>query len=332
MTTAEPVLQVRDLTKDFPVRQRGRRHLLRAVDGVSLTVAAGETVAVVGESGSGKSTLARCIARLVEPTSGSVTLGATELLTMPRRDVWRAYGDLQMVFQDPTSSLNPRMTIRAVLDEPLRLHSDLDAAGREARIRALLHDVQLRPELLDRYPHQLSGGQRQRIGIARALAVDPTVVLLDEPTASLDVSVRGRVLQLLRQVQRERQLGYLLISHDLQLVRAIADRTLVVYMGGVVEEGRTEDVFADPVHPYTRALLSAAPIAEHRPRRAPRLHLRGEPPSPLDLPAGCRLASRCPFAEASCVQHRPGLLPAGPQHRAACPIVLSARRDDAPAA
>jgi oligopeptide/dipeptide ABC transporter ATP-binding protein len=237
-----------------------------------------------------------------------------------------------MVFQDPTSSLNPRMTVRAILDEPLRLHSDLDAGQREAHVRALLNDVQMQPELLDRYPHQLSGGQRQRIGIARALAVDPSVVLLDEPTASLDVSIRGRILRLLRDVQRERQLGYLLISHDLQLVRALADRTLVVYLGGVVEEGRTEDLFENPTHPYTRALLSAAPVAEHREHRTPRLRLLGDPGSPLSRPRGCRLTPRCPYAQASCSEQRPELLPVGPQHRAACPIVIADRSSEAPAA
>jgi oligopeptide/dipeptide ABC transporter ATP-binding protein len=320
--TAETVLQVNHLVKDFPVRQRGTRRMLRAVDDITLTVKAGETVAVVGESGSGKSTLARCIARLIEPTSGSVTVGTTHVQELSRRDVRTVYSDLQMVFQDPNSSLNPRMTVRAILEEPLRLHTDLDADARMVAVRKALQDVDLDPALLDRYPRRLSGGQRQRIGIARALAVDPRVVLLDEPTASLDVSVRGRVLQLLRQVQRERQLGYVLISHDLQLVRAVADRVLVVYLGAMVEEGPAAQVFENPVHPYTRALMSAAPLPEIGPRPT-RLRLIGEAPSPLQRPPGCRLAGRCPYAVETCHTTRPALLEVTPDHRAACPVVLA---------
>ncbi len=322
--SAETVLQVEHLVKDFPVRRAGARRMLRAVDDISLTVKAGETVAVVGESGSGKSTLARCIARLIEPTSGSVTVGTTRVQDLSRRDVRTVYSDLQMVFQDPNSSLNPRMTVRAILEEPLRLHTDLDAAAREKAVRKALQDVELDPVLLERYPRRLSGGQRQRIGIARALAVDPRVVLLDEPTASLDVSVRGRVLQLLRRVQRERQLGYVLISHDLQLVKAVADRVLVVYLGAVVEEGPAAEVLQNPVHPYTRALLSAAPVPELR-TRPPRLRLIGEAPSPLQRPPGCRLAGRCPYAIATCHTTRPPLLEVTAEHRAACPVVLRDR-------
>ncbi len=314
------MLTVSGLVKEFQVARRGHTDTLTAVGGVDLVVRAGETVALVGESGSGKSTVARCITRLVEPTSGTVDLGGTDLMSMPKRSLWKAYGNIQMVFQDPNSSLNPRMTVGAIIQEPLRLHTNMAREARQTRVEQLLGEVALKPELQDRYPRQLSGGQRQRVGIARALAVEPKFLLLDEPTASLDVSVRGQVLQLLQRVQEQHQLGYLLISHDLEVVRRIADRVAVMYLGRIVEQGSAQEVFDNPTHPYTRALLSAVMPAQHG-HHTDRFRLAGEIPSPINLPVGCRLASRCPLVQPSCVATYPPTVPLTQTHSVACPIV-----------
>ena len=323
-TTAEAVLDVKGLVKEFQVGQGGRTATLTAVGGVDLVVRAGETLALVGESGSGKSTVARCITRLIEPTSGTVDLDGTDLTTMSRKSLWKAYSNIQMVFQDPNSSLNPRMTAGAIIEEPLRLHTTLSREARRVRAEQLLGEVSLGPEMMGRYPRQLSGGQRQRVGIARALAVEPKFLLLDEPTASLDVSVRGQVLQLLQRVQQQHQLGYLLISHDLEVVSRIADRVAVMYLGRIVEQGTAQEVFENPTHPYTRALLSAVMPTEHG-HRTERFRLAGEIPSPINLPTGCRLASRCPLVQPSCVATYPDTIPLSATHSAACPIVISAR-------
>ena len=317
------VLEARNVVKRFPVRSRGRRALLTAVEGFDLELYPHETVALIGESGSGKSTVARCITRLIEPTSGVVTLDGVELTAVPSGEVWRRYGELQMVFQDPLASLNPRMTVRQTIDEPLQLHTRLDREARTLAVDDLLGQVGLRVDLADRYPRQLSGGECQRVAIARALAVGPKVLLLDEPTASLDVSVRGQILSLLERLQAQRGLAYLFISHDLAVVRHVADRVIVMYLGQIVEQGTTEEVFEHPSHPYTQALLSAAPVPEygHRPRR---LRLSGEIPSPTDLPPGCRLASRCPLAVASCWRSIPEPISISATHLARCPLVAGA--------
>lgn len=290
-----------------------------ALDGVDLAIRPGETLAVVGESGSGKSTLARCITRLTEPTRGTVTLGDVELTSLPKRALWQAYSDIQMVFQDPLTSLNPRMTAAETVAEPLSLHTDLDRSQRRAEVRRLFEEVRLAPDLMDRYPRRLSGGQRQRVSIARALAVQPSVLVLDEPTSALDMSVRGSVLDLLARIQRERGLGYLLISHDLGSVRRLADRVMVMYLGAVLEEGTTDEVFSAPRHPYTKALLSASPSLEvgAPPRR---LRLIGET-SRAAMHAGCRLSPRCPLAEEQCRRVEPTLTPVSPTHHVACPVV-----------
>ncbi|MCR8548868.1 ATP-binding cassette domain-containing protein [Salipiger sp. P9] len=319
--TESPVLSVRDLRKDYDIRGRGRRRTLTAVDGVSFDVYPGETVAIVGESGSGKSTIARCVTRLTEPTSGAVTLAGTPVLELSARALPAIYRDLQMVFQDPNSSLDPLMRVRDLLDEPLRLHTKLDKAARAAKIAELLRSVDLPEDMGARLPHQLSGGQRQRIGIARALAVDPKVIVLDEPTASLDVSIRGQIIRLLKRLQAEQGIAYVLISHDLAVVRRISDRVLVMYLGKTVEEGSAKEIFEAPAHPYTRALLSAAPKIAFGESRT-RLKLEGEIPSPVDLPPGCRLAGRCPLAWPDCRRADPPLLPIGGTHRAACPVTV----------
>ena len=326
---SDPVLKVTGLVKRFPIRSRGRRHLLTAVDGVDLKLYAGETVALIGESGSGKSSVARCITRLVEPTGGQITLEGHDLSAAPKGSLWKFYGDLQMVFQDPPSSLNPRMTVRQTIEEPLRLHTKLTADERTAAVDDLLAQVGLRAELAGRYPRQLSGGECQRVAIARALAVEPKVLLLDEPTASLDVSVRGQILELLTRLQVERGLAYLFISHDLAVVRHIADRVIVMYLGEIVEDGTAEEVFEHPVHPYTQALLTAAPVAEYG-HRSERLRLRGEIPSPTALPPGCRLASRCPMALSSCSNAPPASIAVSSTHSARCPVVAQARSPSAP--
>lgn len=312
-------LEVSRLRKEYRVRGAGRHVTLTAVDDVSFRIRPGETLALVGESGSGKSTIARCITRLVEPTAGSINVDGRPITGISSRRLPAAYADLQMVFQDPTSSLDPRMTVAATLDEPLRLHTRLDKEGRRARVAQLLADVELDESYLDRRPRQLSGGQRQRLSIARALAAEPKVILLDEPTASLDVSVRGQIIRLLKRLQKEHDLAYLFISHDLGVVRQMSDRVMVMYLGGIVEQGTTEDVFENPVHPYTKALLSAAPVVEYG-RAHDRLRLAGEIPSPMRIPSGCRLVGRCPIAEEACALKRPDLALITDTHAVACPV------------
>jgi oligopeptide/dipeptide ABC transporter ATP-binding protein len=314
--TPSVVLKLEGLAKHFPAGG-GRR--LVAVDGVDLALHAGETLALVGESGSGKSTVARCAVRLIEPSRGAIELNGRSIAGLGAVRLAEAYREVQMVFQDPNGSVNPRMTVREVLHEPLRLHLAMPRERRERRARDLVQMVGLAPAHLDRYPHELSGGQRQRVGIARAIAVEPNVVILDEPTSSLDVSVRGQILDLLRRLQRELRLAYLFITHDLQVVRHMADRVAVMYLGGIVESGPTAAVFGRPAHPYTQALLSAAPVAEWGARRA-RIRLQGEIPSPIDPPDACRLVGRCPYAVPACAASRPRLAEVAPGHAAACPL------------
>jgi oligopeptide/dipeptide ABC transporter ATP-binding protein len=289
---------------------------VRAVDDVSLRIAPGETLGLVGESGCGKSTLARCVLRLVEPSAGHVRFEELELTSLDDETLRRQRRDLQMVFQDPTASLNPRLSVGATVEEPLRLHTDLEAAPRRARADEVLEEVGLGAELRDRFPHQLSGGQRQRVNIARAIATHPRLVILDEPTSALDVSLRARVILLLRELKRRRGMTYLFISHDLSTVRYLSDRVAVMYLGVVVEEAPAAELFAHPAHPYTRALLSAIPIPDPdvKPQR---LVLAGEVPSPIDIPTGCRLRTRCPLAQPVCAE--PVLLrEVAPGHTVAC--------------
>jgi oligopeptide/dipeptide ABC transporter ATP-binding protein len=313
---------VEALQKHFPLpswRPWVAPRLVRAVDDVSVQVAAGETLGLVGESGCGKSTLARCVLRLLEPSAGRIRFDGIELTSLGDEDLRRRRRDVQMVFQDPTASLNPRLSVGATVAEPLRLHTDLDAAGCRARADEVLEEVGLGAALRTRYPHQLSGGQRQRVNIARAIATRPRLVVLDEPTSALDVSLRARVILLLDELKRHLRMTYLFISHDLSTVRYLSDRVAVMYLGVVVEEAPAAELFARPTHPYTRALLSAIPVPDPD-VKVKRLVLAGEVPSPIDVPAGCRLRRRCPLAEPVCAE--PVVLrEVAPGHRVACHLV-----------
>ena len=309
------MIEVSNLVKRYPLK--GGKGAVHAVNGVSFTIAAGETLALVGESGSGKSTVGRCTLRLVEPTSGVITVNGFDIAGMPKARVrsWRA--NAQMVFQDPIDALSPRMSVRSILEEPLRLHTTLDSAARQARMLELLEYVRLPRGYLDRVPRQLSGGEAQRIGIARAIATNPSFVVLDEPTSSLDLSVRASVLSILSSLQEKLGLTYLLISHDLHTVGAYADRVAVMYLGSIVEMGPARAVFDDPQHPYTQALLSANLPADPT-QRSSRFILKGEVPSSIELPPGCPFASRCPLVKDECLHAKPAFRVAGPDHVAAC--------------
>ncbi|ROQ77476.1 peptide/nickel transport system ATP-binding protein [Streptomyces sp. CEV 2-1] len=304
--TVTPVLAVHGLKRHFD----GAGGTVKAVDGVSLTILPGEVVGLVGESGSGKSTVGRCVVRLDRPTDGSVEINGTDVTTLSPRALRPLRKDFHLVFQDPSSSLNPRMTIRQIVAEPLRLHGLANRAEAAQRVDGLLAQVGLRPELADRNPHELSGGQRQRVSIARALAVDPALLVADEPTSALDVSVQASVLNLLADLQRDRGFGCLFITHDLAAVEYLADRIAVMYLGRIVEQAPAAALFAAPKHPYTQALLSAAPVpdpAEQRGRR--RIVLGGDLPSPLDPPPGCHFHTRCPLATDRCRTEAPELRP-----------------------
>jgi len=308
-------VEVTDLVKRYPLT--GGKGTVHAVNGVTFTIPAGETLALVGESGSGKSTVGRCLLRLVEPTSGRVTFDGLDIAQMPKAKVrsWRA--NAQMIFQDPIDSLSPRMRVQTILEEPLLLHTTLDGPARRERMLELLESVRLSPRYLDRVPRQLSGGEAQRVAIARAIATNPGFLVLDEPTSSIDLSIRASVLSILSSLQEKLGLTYLLISHDLHTVGAYADRVAVMYLGAIVELGPAERVFADPQHPYTQALLSATLPADPT-RRSNRFVLKGEVPSSIQLPQGCLFASRCPLVMDACLERHPRFRVASPQHVAAC--------------
>jgi oligopeptide transport system ATP-binding protein len=325
-----PVLQVRNLVKHFPVRSRGllRRQVgvVHAVCGVSFELAAGETLGLVGESGCGKSTTARVLLNLQPATAGQVYYQGTDLTALSRREMRALRRDLQIVFQDPYASLDPRMPVSEIVAEPLRIHGRYDADGR-AVVRDLLRTVGLKPEHGNRFPHEFSGGQRQRIGVARALALRPKVLVLDEPVSALDVSIQAGVLNLLDELQADLGLSYLFVSHDLSVVRHIADRIAVMYLGTIVEIGPADALFDGPAHPYTQALISAIPLPDPRKERArERITIVGDVPNPADPPSGCRFRTRCPtFAEEldeeqrrTCVEEPPALAERGQGHPVAC--------------
>ena len=318
------LLQVRHLTKEFSRREGlfGRTTSVRAVDDVSFTIKKGETFGLVGESGSGKTTTGRCILRLIEPTSGDVIFDGKDVLKLSRGDMRRLRRDMQIVFQDPYSSLNPRMRVSDIVEEPLIIHRLGSRAERRERVRQLFELVGLNPDHLRRYPHEFSGGQRQRIGLARALALNPSLVIADEPVSALDVSVQAQVVNLLMDLQQQLKLTYLFIAHDLRLVEHICTRVAVMYLGTIVEAGGRDQIWRRPQHPYTKALLEAAPIANPRLARARRRTvLQGELPSPLAPPAGCPFHSRCPIAQERCKSDRPLLRPVGDGALAACHFV-----------
>ena len=294
-----PLLEVRDLRTHFPVgglQLPWRKQVVRAVDGVSFTIRAGETVGLVGESGCGKSTLGRTLIRLIDPTGGSVLFSGQDIAGLRQRDMRRFRTDIQMVFQDPYASLDPRMTVRDILQEPFEAHGRVDTAT-AGRIAELMDRVGLDPEHADRRPHEFSGGQRQRIGIARALALNPKLIVLDEPVSALDVSVQAQIINLLEDLQAEFGLTYVFIAHDLSVVRHLCDRVLVMYLGRIVEHGPTDALFAEPRHPYSQVLLSSVPVPDpERERTRPHVLVRGSVPSPIDPPRGCHFHARCPRA------------------------------------
>jgi oligopeptide/dipeptide ABC transporter ATP-binding protein len=317
--SATPLLSLENVTKHFVVRRSllgMASGVVRAVDGVSFNVDAGETLALVGESGCGKSTVGRLALRLMEPTEGRVRFAGRDLGSLPGPDLRRVRAGAQLIFQDPFGSLNPRMRVGEMLAEPLLLHTDLSSTARRARVAELLGIVGLKPEHAQRYPHEFSGGQRQRIAIARALAVEPKLIVCDEPVSALDVSIRSQILNLLKDLQQRLGLAYIFISHDLAVVKHIASRVAVMYLGRIVESAPAPQVFAEPRHPYTQALLSAVPVPSTAARRTHRL-LPGDPPSPLDPPSGCHLHPRCTHAQEICKRARPELVAAA-GHGTAC--------------
>jgi oligopeptide/dipeptide ABC transporter ATP-binding protein len=317
-----PLLSVRNLTKHFPLKTgffKRTTGAVRAVDGVSFDVAAGETLGIVGESGCGKTTMGRCILRLIEPTDGEVRFEGTDVRALEAGDLRRMRRKMQIVFQDPFSSLNPRMTVGSIVREGLTIHRLAEGAAADARVRQLLDEVGLRSEYASRYPHEFSGGQRQRIGIARALAVEPKFIVCDEPVSALDVSVQAQVVNLLQDLQRDRGLTYLFIAHDLSVVEHIADRVAVMYLGKIVELATRADLYREPVMPYTQALLSAVPVPDPLARRS-RIVLTGDVPSPANPPSGCVFHPRChhPQKDAACTRIVPPLEEKAPGHWAAC--------------
>jgi oligopeptide/dipeptide ABC transporter ATP-binding protein len=318
------VLEVEDLKTYFPVRTGLLRRTVgqvHAVDGVSFAIGAGETLGLVGESGCGKTTVGRSVLRLIEPTAGVIRLGGRDITRLGRAELRPLRREMQIIFQDPFSSLNPRMRAGDIVGEPLKVHGTVHGtvptAERRDRVAALFSRVGLSQAQMDNYPHQFSGGQRQRIGVARALALNPKLIVCDEPVSALDVSIQAQVINLLTDLQRELGLSYLFISHNLAVVEHISHRIVVMYLGRIVEHTDRETLFRRPLHPYTEALLAAVPVPDPAARRAKRV-LQGDVPSPLHPPAGCHFHTRCPYAEARCRSETPRLREIEPGHHVAC--------------
>ena len=323
MSRGDPLLEVTDLVVHFPIKSGilvdREVATVHAVDGVSLTLHEGETLGLVGESGCGKSTLCRAILQLVSPTSGSVRFAGDELVGRSRRDLRPLRRELQMIFQDPFASLNPRKRVGQIIGDPIELHGLARGAELKRRVLELLERVGLQAEHYNRFPHEFSGGQRQRIGIARALALQPKLIIADEPVSALDVSVQAQIINLLEELQDEFGLSYLFVAHDLGVVRHVSDRVAVMYLGKIVETSASDALYRNPLHPYTNALLSAVPIPD--PRRnseRERITLEGDVPSPIDPPPGCRFHTRCASATDVCRTEEPALAELAPGHFAAC--------------
>jgi oligopeptide/dipeptide ABC transporter ATP-binding protein len=332
MATSDAILDVQDLQVRFPVfggvipRKKAE---VRAVDGVSLTLRRGETIGLVGESGCGKTTVGRAIVNILRAMNYRVEVdgrilyhhpgGVVDLASLGRAEMRRYRSDLQMVFQDPYSSLNPRMTVGAIIEEPLKIHTRDSPAERRDRVTWLLEKVRLSPQHASRYPHEFSGGQRQRVGIARALATKPKIVIADEPVSALDVSIQAQVINLMQDLQQEFGLSYIFISHDLSVVRHISDRIFVMYLGNIVEAGPAEQIYRHPAHPYSKLLLSAVPRPDPDARRSRAARLRDDLPSPLNKPSGCAFRTRCPIARPSCADAVPPLEERTDGRRVACP-------------
>jgi len=311
----ETLISVRGLVKHFPVE--GSDDVVRAVDGVSFEIFAGETLGLVGESGCGKSTVGRCLLRLIEPTAGHIYFQGRDVLALNKKELREIRREMQIIFQDPYASLNPRMKIGDIVSEPLVIHKQGTKSERRDRVAGLLRRVGLDPDYMNRYAHEFSGGQRQRIGVARTLALNPKLIVADEPVSALDVSVQAQVVNLLQELQEEFKLTYLFISHGLAVVEHISTRVAVMYLGRIVEIADAADLYAHPLHPYTQALLSAIPIPDPKQKRK-RIILQGDVPTPINPPSGCRFRTRCPIAIEECAHIDPELREVAPDHHVAC--------------